>query len=103
MPPKSKMSNTVAKLYGVSVSTIQQIWNRKCWAKVTEPYYEKCETLKNMSRSEDETSSSDADCEGATRRADTDIQVACGQDSDACDWATGAFESDGYSLLHDKK
>eukprot|EP00961_Rhodomonas_salina_P180910 2441645-Rhodomonas_salina.1 len=93
LPAKSKMSRTVAKMYGVSTSTVQQIWNRKCWTKVTAPFCEAWETSRMIARCEDEASSSDTDCDSATRRPDSDV----------CDWATGAFESDGYTLLDDVK
>eukprot|EP00961_Rhodomonas_salina_P210973 2849081-Rhodomonas_salina.1 len=54
-PTKHQLSINLANLYGVSNKTIQQIWNRKCWAKLTEPFFEDWE------RTTDATSSRPAD------------------------------------------
>eukprot|EP00961_Rhodomonas_salina_P063293 850628-Rhodomonas_salina.1 len=42
-PTKHQLSLNLAQKYGVTYKTIQQIWNRKCWTKLTEPFWEEWE------------------------------------------------------------
>eukprot|EP00961_Rhodomonas_salina_P186838 2522798-Rhodomonas_salina.1 len=98
-PTKHERSRTLAQLYGVSTSTIQQIWNRKCWAKVTGPYLEEWELSGTTARSEDESSNSDVESGCATQHSEHSI--ASDQQSNGHDWVGDAFESEASSLLDD--
>eukprot|EP00961_Rhodomonas_salina_P057148 768353-Rhodomonas_salina.1 len=40
---------------------------------------------------------------GTTHQVSIGHPISCGQVSDGCDWVVGAFESDAFALLHEKR
>eukprot|EP00961_Rhodomonas_salina_P017051 229551-Rhodomonas_salina.1 len=62
-PTKHELARVVADQYGVSSSTIQQIWNRKCWAKITAPFCDEAQS--SSSTTQDQPANSDPEIDGS--------------------------------------
>eukprot|EP00961_Rhodomonas_salina_P097901 1317602-Rhodomonas_salina.3 len=45
IPLSSELCRALSKLYNISGKTVRAIWQRTCWAKVTEPYVEETQAV----------------------------------------------------------